>query len=76
MRRKLTIGIIMFVAGILLKELSYIIDISIIHFLIRISATIIFWVGLFITTNVIDHLINKKKEKNLSEQSEKEKKSK
>ncbi|MBQ3004414.1 MAG: hypothetical protein IJD88_00640 [Clostridia bacterium] len=77
MRKKLTIGIIMIVAGFLSKELSYIIDIGITRTLIGITATVIFWVGLFMTANAIDYFVKKKKDKNLiSQTSEKEKQSK
>ncbi|MBQ6707808.1 MAG: hypothetical protein IJM97_02540 [Clostridia bacterium] len=77
MRKKRVIGIIMFVAGILLQELSYIVDIIIVHSLISISATIIWTTGLLMATNAMVYLDKKKKDKNLiSQTSEKEKQSK
>ena len=63
MRKKRTIGIIMFLAGILLKELSYIIDIWIIHFLISVLASIIGLIGLVMATKAMVHLDDEKKKK-------------
>lgn len=61
MRKKLVIGIIMVLAGILLNELSGIVDIWLIRILIRISSTIIWMVGLVMGTRAIDYLHNQKK---------------
>ncbi len=61
MQKKLIIGIIMFLSGILLNELSCIVDIWLIRILIRILSTIIWMVGLVMSARTIDYLFNQKR---------------
>ncbi len=75
MRKKLVIGIIMFVVGILLHELAFIFDIWIIRILIRVSGTAIWVIGFSMSIKALDYFGRKKKEKKLCQQSEKENRS-
>ena len=61
MRKKQTIGIIMFVVGVVLKELSYLVDIWIIHFLVSVIASIIGLSGATMSIKAMIYLNNEKK---------------
>ena len=61
MRKKRTIGIIMFVVGVVLKELSYLVDIWIIHFVISVIASIIGLSGATMSIKAMIYLNNEKK---------------
>ena len=69
MRKKRTVGIVIFVVGVLLKELSYIIDISIIHSIISVSATIIAVIGLVKCMNAMADISKRKEDNDYSQQS-------
>lgn len=60
MQKKRTIGVIMFLMGILLKELSYLVEIWIIHFLISVLASIIGLAGAAMAIKAMICLNNKK----------------
>lgn len=68
MRKKRTIGIIMFVVGVVLKELSYLVDIWIIHFVISVIASVIGLSGAAMSIKAMIYLNNEKK----NQESEKE----
>lgn len=61
MRKKRTIGIIMFVVGVVLKELSYLVDIWIIHFVISVIASVIGLSGAAMSIKAMIYLNNEKK---------------
>lgn len=61
MRKKRTIGIIMFVVGVVLKELSYLVDIWIIHFVISVIASVIGLSGATMSIKAMIYLNNEKK---------------
>lgn len=61
MRKKRTIGIIMFVVGVVLKELSYLVDIWIIHFVISVLASVIGLSGATMSIKAMIYLNNEKK---------------
>lgn len=60
MKQKRTIGVIMFLTGVLLKELSYVVEIWIIHFLISALASIIGLAGAAMAIKAMICLNNKK----------------